>query len=168
MKDESFDELTRSLDPAMVVVTTIAEDDGERGGCLVGFHAQSSIGPRRYCFWLSKANHTYRVAHRASAFAVHFLTVDDLELAERFGTRTGDEVDKFAGLEVQLEHTVPVLLACPNHLVVRKVAVLDEGGDHVCVTTEPIAAASTARFDPLRLAAVLHLTPGHEADEDIG
>ena len=103
-----------------------------------------------------------------TVFAVHFLTADDLEVAERFGTQTGDEVDKFADLDIRMERGVPVLINCPNHLIVRKVAVLDEGGDHVCVTTEPVAAATSGPFQPLRLADVEHLTPGHEAEDDIG
>ena len=88
---EAFDSLMASLDGPMVVVTTAVA--GERAGCLVGFHAQSSIDPQRYCLWLSKANHTYRVALRSTHLAVHFLTDDDIDLAERFGTRTGEDVD---------------------------------------------------------------------------
>ena len=88
-----------SLDAPMVVVTTAVA--GERAGCLVGFHAQSAIDPQRYCLWLSKANHTYRVALRSTYLAVHFLTADDLDLAEHFGTRTGEDDDKFVDLATQ-------------------------------------------------------------------
>ena len=62
--------------------------------------SQSSIEPERYCVWLSKANHTYRVALRSTHLAIHFLTSADLPLAELFGTRSGDSIDKFAGLAV--------------------------------------------------------------------
>ena len=95
---EAFDGLMSSLDPPLVVVTTAVGD--ERGGCLVGFHAQAGIDPDRYCLWLSKANHTYRLALRATHLGVHFLAEDQLDLAERFGTLTGDDVDKFEGLSV--------------------------------------------------------------------
>ncbi len=88
-----------SLDPPMVVVTTAVA--GERAGCLVGFHSQSSIDPPRYDVWLSKANHTYRVALRSTHLAVHLLTADDLAVAEHFGTLTGDEVDKFADVTLR-------------------------------------------------------------------
>ena len=47
---------------------------------------QSSIEPQRYCVWLSKANYTYRVALYSSHLVIHFLTADDLPLAELFGT----------------------------------------------------------------------------------
>src|SRR4051794_9769130 len=87
-----------SLDPPLVVVTTAVGD--ERGGCLVGFHAQAGIDPERYSVWLSKANHTYRLALRSTHLGIHFLAEDQLWLAERFGTWTGDDVDKFDGLSV--------------------------------------------------------------------
>jgi flavin reductase (DIM6/NTAB) family NADH-FMN oxidoreductase RutF len=71
MNTDAFDGLMSSLDPPLIVVTTAVGD--ERGGCLVGFHAQSSIDPGRYCIWLSKANHTYRLALRATHLGIHFL-----------------------------------------------------------------------------------------------
>ena len=164
MAEEAFDSLMTSLDGPMVVVTTAVA--GEQAGCLVGFHAQSAIDPQRYCLWLSKANHTYRVALRSTHLAVHFLTRDDLELAEHFGTLTGDDVDKFDGVAL---HTgvddVPLLDRCPHRMTVRRVALLDEGGDHVCLTAQCLEAETTGQFEPLRLSHVSDLVPGHQADE---
>jgi flavin reductase (DIM6/NTAB) family NADH-FMN oxidoreductase RutF len=160
----AFEDIMNVLDARMVVVTTAVP--GERAGCLVGFHAQSGIDPPRYALWLSKANHTYRVGLRATHFGIHFLRRDELELAALFGTRTGDTTDKFAGLPVATgPGGVPVLSDCPNRLVARKVAQLDEGGDHVCVTTEPVEVHSGGRFAPLLLSQVAHLRPGHDADD---
>ncbi len=50
-------------------------------------------------------------------------------------------------------------------MLVRRVALLDEGGDHVCVSTECLEAETSGDFTPLRLSAVDQLTPGHESDE---
>jgi len=164
MSDGAFSTLMPALDSPLIVVTTA--EAGERAGCLVGFHTQSSIDPQRYCVWLSKANHTYRVALHSSHLAIHFLSAADLPLAELFGTRTGDTVDKFAGLRVTPgAGAAPVLADCPNWLVARRLALLDEGGDHVCVITEPVAGHSGGRFEPLRLSRAGHLTPGHGARE---
>lgn len=164
MADDAFESLVAALDPPLVVVTTAAA--GERAGCLVGFHAQSSIGPQGYSIWLSKANHTYRVGLRAHRFGVHFLTEDDLDLAERFGSLTGEDTDKFAGLDVDLdEDGVPLLAACSHRMTVERIALLDDGGDHVCLTTRVVSAASGGRFTPLRVSAAAHLEPGHESDE---
>ena len=160
MPRDAFTTIMSSLDTPLIVVTT-AEGD-ERAGCLVGFHTQSSIDPGRYCVWLSKANYTYRVGLRATYLAVHFLTSGDLPLAERFGTLTGDETDKFAGLRVSPgPGGVPVLEDCPHRLILRRVVLVDEGGDHVCVTGEALAAVSSGPFEPLRLSRAQHLKPGH-------
>ena len=164
MSEAAFDGLTASTDSALIVVTTAAND--ERAGCLVGFHMQSSISPRRYCFWLSKANHTYRVSLRATHFAVHFLTAEDLAIADLFGTRTGDETDKFAGIDVEPgQNGVPLVRTLPNRMMLERISVLDDGGDHVCVTARVRSAQTTGAFVPLRLSAAEHLVPGHSSEE---
>jgi flavin reductase (DIM6/NTAB) family NADH-FMN oxidoreductase RutF len=166
MSDDAFDTLMGSLDPAMAVVT--AADGDELAGCLVGFHGQTSIDPPRYGVWLSKANHTYRVALRATHLGVHLLAdaPRDRALAELFGTGSGDEVDKFAGLAHERgPGGVPLLAELPRRLVLRRSVLLDDGGDHVCLTGSPVDATSTGRFPPLRLDRVDRLTPGHAAEE---
>lgn len=162
--DDRFDRLAGTSDPAMVIVT--AAHEGERAGCLVGFHAQSSIEPRRYCLWLSKANHTTRVALQTTHLAVHFLSVDDRDLAELFGTTTGDEVDKLARCEwVPSDEGPPLLAAVADRMIVRRVTLLDEGGDHHCVVTEPARVDGPGPEAPLRLSSVRDLDPGHGAEE---
>jgi len=164
METDDFAAVMASLDTAMIVVTAAAGD--ERAGCLVGFHSQSGIDPERYCVWLSKANHTYRVALRSPHLGIHFLTRDDMQLAELFGTRTGDDVDKFAGLAVEAgPDGVPMLLDCASRLVVRRTTLVDENSDHVCVATEAVEVVTSGSFEPLRLSQTVHLTPGHEAEE---
>jgi flavin reductase (DIM6/NTAB) family NADH-FMN oxidoreductase RutF len=164
MPAEAFETIMRSLDPQLIVVTTAVGE--ERAGCLVGFHSQSSIDPNRYAVWLSKANHTYRVGLRATHVAIHFLTSDDRDLAERFGTLTGDSTDKFSGLAVDIgPEGVPLLRDCASWLVLRRIALLDEGGDHVCVALEPVDGSSAGAFAPLRLSQVGDLVPGHDNEE---
>ena len=160
---DAFDSILASLDGPMVVVTTAV--DSERAGCLVGFHAQSSIDPKRLTVWLSKANHTYRVALRARHFAVHFLATDQVAIARHFGT-TRDDGDKFVAWPSDSgPGGVPILADVPQWMALRRVALLDEGGDHVCVVGEVIAAHSDDGFSPLRLSQVAHLQAGHDAEE---
>jgi flavin reductase (DIM6/NTAB) family NADH-FMN oxidoreductase RutF len=162
---DGFDDLAAAVDPGMVVVTTALGE--ERAGCLVGFHAQCSIEPRRYTVWISRVNRTYRVARLASHVGVHFLTDSDRELAELFGAETGDDMDKFARTPwTPGPGGVPLLDACPHRLVGRRITLMDDGGDHVGFVTEPVRAESPGRFTPLRLAAVSGLHPGHEVGED--
>ncbi len=135
MSEDAFEGLMASTNPSLVVLTTTAAD--EQAGCLVGFHAQSSTTPQHYCLWLSKANHTYRVSLRAAHFAVHFLTTADLALAERFGTLSGEDTDKFVGLDLDpSKNGVPLLKACPNMMRLERIAVLHDGSDHICLTTK--------------------------------
>lgn len=164
MSSEAFDHLMASLDPAMAIVTTTA--DGERSGCLVGFHCQSSIDPPEYSVWISKANHTFGVALRATHLGVHLLTEDDQDLARTFGTLTGDEVDKFALVEwTEGEAGVPVLADAAHGFVGRKLSVLDDRGDHVVVALAPVEVWGDEPFRPLRLSQVSDLDPGHEAED---
>ena len=168
MSADAFGGLMASADPAMIVVTTVAED--APAGCLVGFHAQSGISVERYCLWLSKANHTYRTGLRATHFAIHFLTEADLAVAEWFGTQTGETVDKFAGRGADRsgkdtdEHGLPLLRGCPNRMVVKRIAILDDGGDHACFTTRMLSAHSDGPFTPLRLSDVAHLDAGRSSE----
>ena len=164
MSDDAFGKLMASVDPPLIVLTTAVGT--EWAGCLVGFHAQSSITPQHYCVWLSKANWTYRVSLRSAHFAVHFLTTDDFAIAERFGTVSGEDTDKFAGYEVVLDpHGVPLLESCPNRMSLERIAVLDDGSDHVCLTTRVRSAQSRSNFVPLRVSSATHLIPGHSSDE---
>jgi flavin reductase (DIM6/NTAB) family NADH-FMN oxidoreductase RutF len=163
---EVFDALVASLDTPMIVVTTAVGD--ERAGCLVGFHAQCSIEPVRYAVWLSKANHTCRVALHASHLALHLLGAEDRPLAELFGELTGDEVDKFERCaSTPGPHGVPLLDDCPDRIVCRRTAFLEEGSDHVCFVLEPelVTAGEGPRRSRLRLSDVSDMTPGHEAAE---
>ena len=160
----AFDELIAGLDPAMAVVTTVS--GGERAGCLIGFHAQCSISPPRYVVWLSKANHTFRVGVHARWFAVHFLSEDDEELARLFGTTSGDDTDKFAECDwADGGDGLPLLTGCANRFMAERVALLDEGSDHVCLVISPTNAWAGTSFRPLRLSMVEHLQPGHESEE---
>ncbi len=160
----AFARLVAHLDPAMAVVTTASS--GERAGCLIGFHAQCSIDPNRYVIWLSKANHTFRVGVHASSFAVHFLGQDDMELARLFGTTSGDRVDKFRSVDWSPgPGTVPLLEGSQNRFAADRVALLDEGSDHVCLVLAPTEVSAADTFRPLRLSQVEHLQPGHDSEE---
>ncbi|MGQ0615918.1 MAG: flavin reductase family protein [Acidimicrobiia bacterium] len=160
----AFDRLVAGTDGAMVVVTV--DNGDQRAGCLVGFHCQASIEPARYAVWLSKANHTYPVALLAEFLAVHVLGAGERDLAVLFGTRSGDETDKFGHCEwVPGPGGVPLLERCPDRMVLRRRGLIDVGGDHVCVVGEPVAAWAGTLAVPLRLSALTDLDPGHDAGE---
>ena len=158
----AFDDLMGRLEHPMAVVTTVA--DGERAGCLVGFHAQCGIDPPAYAVWLSKANRTFEVAERAQTFAVHFLGAGDRALAELFGEQTGDDVDKFARCAWEPGPEGVPLLTVADRFVGRRLDLVEADCDHVCLMLWPIAT-SVGTGELLAFADVADLQAGHEADE---
>jgi flavin reductase (DIM6/NTAB) family NADH-FMN oxidoreductase RutF len=159
----SLDHLAARLDYPMIIVTTVSRA-GERQGCLVGFHAQCSIHPLRWAVFLSVENRTYQAALDAEALAVHFPAAGDHDLAELFGSLTGDEVDKFSRCEwTPGLHGVPLLTRCPNRFVGRVLDSFDHGGDHVCFVLDPVVAEQAESFTPLTFQFIRDIKPGHPA-----
>jgi flavin reductase (DIM6/NTAB) family NADH-FMN oxidoreductase RutF len=160
------DDVFAAADPAMLIVT--AASGGERSGCLVGFHSQSSIDPRRYCVWVSRKNHTFGVARAATHLGVHFLGPADHDLAELFGGVTEDDVDKWSLLPADQVGEgpggVPVVTRCGNRFVGRVTTVLDEPQlDHVGFVLDPVDATASRPDGALRLADVGDIDAGHPA-----
>jgi flavin reductase (DIM6/NTAB) family NADH-FMN oxidoreductase RutF len=157
----AFDGLMGALDYPMFIVTTSVGET--QAGCLVGFAGQVSIHPPRFMACLSDKNRTYRVAAAgAEHLAVHLVPERAVELAELFGGRTGDEVDKFARSEWhEGPHGQPILDECPNWFVGR---VLDQValGDHVGFLLEPVAVEHGPDVDELEFQRVRGNQAGHE------
>jgi flavin reductase (DIM6/NTAB) family NADH-FMN oxidoreductase RutF len=157
-----FDALVADLDTAMIVVTAATADD--RDGCLVGFHCQCSIEPKRYAVWLSVENRTQRVAMQADVLAVHCLAADQHDLAAVFGGETGDEVDKLAGVQwTPGPGGVPLLDDVAHRFVGRIVSRHELDGDHVLFELEPIEASHPSTLDPYRFHQASDIEPGHPA-----
>jgi flavin reductase (DIM6/NTAB) family NADH-FMN oxidoreductase RutF len=104
--------------------------------------------------------------HLGEELAVHLLSPAprERELAELFGSETGDRVDKFAGLAWQPGvDGVPLLDDLPNRFVGR---VLERFvlGDHTGFLLEPLEAEKGEELDGgLGFQDMKDLEPGHEA-----
>jgi flavin reductase (DIM6/NTAB) family NADH-FMN oxidoreductase RutF len=159
--DTPFDELMASLDAPMFILT--AHDGSERSGCLVGFATQVSIRPPRFLVMVSKQNHTYGVAREAAAVVVHVLRAGDEDLARHFGELTGDEVDKFEGLDVvDGPARAPVLVGL-DWFAGRVLDTIDLG-DHLGLLLAPHDGSATRVGEPqYGLREALDLEPGHGA-----
>ncbi|WP_448319619.1 flavin reductase family protein [Streptomyces sp. CO7] len=159
----STDAFMKRLNPDMCVVTATA--DGERAGCLVGFWAQCSIDPPRLTVWISKANHTCRVARRAERLVVHLLTPEQHDLAALFGGETGDRTDKFAGVDWREGPGGSVVLPGAAAWTVGVVEQRLDTGDHVAHVLAPEWSGERPgeRGRLLRLEDALDIEPGHPA-----
>jgi flavin reductase (DIM6/NTAB) family NADH-FMN oxidoreductase RutF len=165
---ERFGAMMGVLDGPLVIVTTISRR-GERAGCLVGFTTQASMDPPRFLVLLSRRNHTFGVARDADLLAVHLVPGARHDLAEQFGSETGDRIDKFATVGwSEGPGGVPLVEGCPHWFVGR---ILNQRAygyqdcDHVPFLLEPIEVSDPGSLgeELLRLSGVTDLEPGHEA-----
>ena len=95
--------------------------------------------------------------------AVHLVPADAAELAELFGGRTGDEIDKFERCAWhEGPHGQPILDDCPSWFVG---SVVDRTvlGDHVGFLLEPRAARHEPGDSGLDFQRVRGIEAGHEA-----
>ena len=148
------------LDYPMFIVTTAA--GGERSGCLVGFATQCSIDPVRFIACLSDKNRTFRVARRASVLVVHAVPEEARELAELFGSQTGDDIDKFERCSwTPGPDGAPILEDCDNWFAGRILDRLDVG-DHWAFVLEPLRGGN-AKENEFMFQQARWIRPGHEA-----
>jgi flavin reductase (DIM6/NTAB) family NADH-FMN oxidoreductase RutF len=149
------------LDYPMFIVT--ARAGGELAGCLVGFATQCSIHPLRFIACLSDKNHTFRVAQATDVLAVHLVPEGADELAELFGSQTGDQVDKFAEVAwTPGPGGVPVLDDCHNWFAGRILNRIDVG-DHWAFLLEPLRGGDDASQGEFMFQEARWIRPGHPA-----
>jgi flavin reductase (DIM6/NTAB) family NADH-FMN oxidoreductase RutF len=143
------------------VVTAQAE--GEMSGCLAGFVTQSSIHPVRFLVCISLVNHTYPVAARSTALAVHLLGEDQRDLASWFGEQSGDRIDKFEGVQWQAgPNGSPILVECSAWV---EGPILDRltAGDHEAFLIGASHGGEGTHRGEFMLHAASNFEPGHPA-----
>jgi flavin reductase (DIM6/NTAB) family NADH-FMN oxidoreductase RutF len=154
-----FQRFAASLDyPLYIVTTAVAE---ERSGCLIGFATQCSIHPPRFLACLSKKNHTFALAQRASILAVHRVDEAMKPLAELFGGETGDNVDKFAQVPWHPVMGVPVLDECASWFTGSVLQQIDLGC-HMGFLLEPVETHPDAPTSQLTFQQARDIEAGHK------
>jgi flavin reductase (DIM6/NTAB) family NADH-FMN oxidoreductase RutF len=158
----TLDPFVAGLDYPMFVVT-VATEDGDRAGCLIGFATQCSIDPPRLLVCLSEKNHTCALARFAPILAVHRLHPAQHDLAALFGSTTGDDIDKFTRCAWRPgPGGVPLLTDAPGH-VVGDVLERYDLGDHVGFLLAPREGDGPRGGPALMFSQVEDLEPGHPA-----
>jgi flavin reductase (DIM6/NTAB) family NADH-FMN oxidoreductase RutF len=155
----TFEKLVATLDYPLYVLTTSVK--GEPSGCLIGFATQCSIHPQRFLACISKQNHTFDLVRETTAVAVHIIEERDKDLARHFGGQSGDEVDKFAGVDWRYEHEVPVLAACTRWFIGSVLERIDLG-DHLGLLLEPVESATGAAATQLGYQQARDIKAGHK------
>src|SRR6478609_8914996 len=149
------------LDYPMFIVTARRGD--ELAGCLVGFATQCSIDPLRFIVCISDKNRTFRVAQDAEVLGVHVVPEGADDLAELFGSQTGDETDKFSSLSwSEGPGGAPILDDCGNWFAGRIIDRLP-AGDHWAFILEPLGGEDDGREGMFMFREAQWIEPAHEA-----
>jgi flavin reductase (DIM6/NTAB) family NADH-FMN oxidoreductase RutF len=157
---EAVDAFGATTDYPLVVYTVTAVT-GEMSGCLVGFTTKCSIEPPRFLICLSKVNHSYFVAERAHAMAIHLLEEDQGDLADLFGSTTGDRLDKFEHCEWHPGPSgAPVLDRCAAWLDGREIDRWSVG-DHEAILMHLESGGRGQSSGLLTVKTAPHIQPGH-------
>ena len=106
---------------------------GRRDAFTAAWLTQVSFDPLLVALSVNPGNASYPLLRESGAFAVSVLARDQLELARRFGTRSGREEDKLAGIAWRPARADAPLLA--DAVAYFECAVAEErpAGDHVLV-----------------------------------
>lgn len=82
---------------AGVYVVGVAEGE-KRDGFTAAWVMQASFDPLLLALSINPGNASFRLLHAGGGFTVNVLRREQLELARRFGTRSGRDEDKLAGI----------------------------------------------------------------------
>jgi len=144
-------------------VVTVRADGAEMSGCLAGFVTQSSITPPNFLVCISKVNHTFGIAERASGMGLHLLGNHQADLARLFGEETGDEVDKFAACDWRLGSTGAPMLVDSAVSLEGNILGHFSAGDHEAFLVRGVRAVAGAYPGLLTFRNGPRLHPGHPA-----
>lgn len=124
------------------VVIVSVTNDGVRFGATVSAVSSLSLDPPMLLVCLNSASATQRAVRAAGVFAVNVLAEHQEQLARRFA-RSGDGVDKFAGLKVRTGVTGSPVLAGALAVIECEVAEVVTGGTHQVFLARVVHAVAT-------------------------
>jgi flavin reductase (DIM6/NTAB) family NADH-FMN oxidoreductase RutF len=134
--------------PTGVAVVTTAGLDGPVG-CTVNALMSLSVEPPLLLVSLGEDSRTLAAIRRTDLFGTSILAAEQLDLSERFANCA--RAERFAGLELRVEHGVPLLAGAAAQMVCA-VQELQRCADHVLVVGAPVWQS----VEPDRRALLLH------------
>ncbi len=155
MKLNEINQLIKRLGREVWLVTSAHA--GQRNGLIATFVSPISIVPEipRFAVALSKVHHTWTLVEASGVLAVHLLTVEQADLAFRFGMQTGREIDKFADVPYQTGITGSPLLTDAKGWLECRVEASFDTGDRTIYLVEVVAGGFSDDFSPLTQSQLL-------------
>jgi flavin reductase (DIM6/NTAB) family NADH-FMN oxidoreductase RutF len=120
-----------------VVTTRVGE---KINGMTAAWVSQVSLKPPLVMVSIAPPRYTYTLIKESGVFAINVLASDQVELAKRFGFKSGRKVDKCAGLDwIQAASGAPVLPQAHAYLDLKLVHTFP-AGDHTLFVGEVVEA----------------------------
>lgn len=141
----------RMLTNGVYIVTSRAEE--RYGGATVTWVSQASFRPPLLMAAIRKDSNVYQCLLVSRFAALHVLSADQQDVAQKFFTPTSVSDGRMNG-EPFLEGktTVPVLKNARAYVECRVVRIIDDVGDHAVVIMEVLEAECRHSVDPMRIA----------------
>ena len=162
MKELDVASFWRLLRPE-VVAWAVAEHEGRRSICPLGWTMRTSASPPMMAISVAPSRFTHGLIEGAGAFVLAYPGGELAEATQSCGSHSGRDVDKFAhnGLTALPAGRVvaPVIAECVANLECRVVARFTTG-DHSIFVGE--VAAAWAQEDPGPLLCILDDADGYE------
>ncbi len=115
-----------------VYVVGVAAGD-RRDGFTAAWVMQASFDPLLLALSINSSNASYELLHAGGGFTVNVLKQGQLDLARRFGTRSGRDEDKLAGIRWRPGRTGAPILEQALAYFDCELAGRHRGGDHELV-----------------------------------
>jgi len=134
------------------------------GGFIATFVNEASIVPDmpRVLVGISRQHFTWELVEASNAFALHLLAEEHLGWVWRFGTHSGRDFDKFAGMTFRRGKTgSPILADAPAWLECRVEARLNTG-ERTVYLAAVVAAECRRPFTPLTVKRLVQAAPADQ------
>ena len=135
--------------------------DGKANAQIAVAISAASIVPERprVLVQIYKGNYSHRLIARSGAFALNFITSEQLHLIRDFGLVSGIDRDKMVGVEHSTGITgAPLLAGCAGFLECQVINSMD-GGDMTCFLADVVNGYSDREILPISWRDARRLIP---------
>ncbi len=148
---ETTNELSKVLESLKQGLYILTSADAERvNGCPVVWVSKASFRPFLMAVFVQPRLFTYELIIKSGCFCLNVLGRDGIELARKFGSVSGREVNKFEGVPYHLGKSgAPILETGIVAYIDCRLHTTFPAGDHVCLLGKIVDGASVSEEEPV-------------------
>ncbi len=151
MSGTSFVQATMQLPCSVTILTAHAND---QQGAMTASSMYVSQVPPFLAVSISKTFATYQLIEKSKEFAINVIADNQLDLADKFGSIHGYEMDKFKEFGVKTETAsmikAPLIVGCFANIECRvKSSIWDVEGDHAIYIAEVVGFKMDKKLNPM-------------------